>query len=73
MDHSGPSIAIVFGCLCIAPVIAILCVIMLVWLSRRSRENLPADAIVICPACGREISRAVAVCPRCGQTAKGLS
>jgi len=54
---SGPSLAIVFGCLCIAPVIAVICVILLVWLSRRSGANVPVDAIAICPSCGREFLR----------------
>ncbi|MGI8981254.1 MAG: hypothetical protein ACR2FY_18665 [Pirellulaceae bacterium] len=67
MDPSGPSITIVFGCLCIAPVIAVLCVIMLVWLARRSREKLPVNAIVTCPACGREMPQIAAACPHCGQ------
>jgi ribosomal protein L32 len=68
---SGPSLAIVFGCLCIAPVIAIICVILLVWLSRRSRENMSADAIATCPNCGREFLRTATACPHCGAPAKG--
>ncbi|MFN0020791.1 MAG: bL32 family ribosomal protein [Pirellulaceae bacterium] len=70
MDPSGPSLLLVFGCLCIAPVIAILCVILLVWLAKRSRDRLPADAIVTCPSCGREMLRTAAVCPNCGTSAE---
>jgi hypothetical protein len=65
-EFAGPSVAIVFGCLCIAPVIAVFCVILLVWLSHRSRENLPADAIVTCASCGREMLRTAKICPNCG-------
>jgi hypothetical protein len=67
MDQSGPSLAIVFGCLCIAPMIALTCVILLVWLSQRTRRNLPADGIVTCPECGREYSREKDACPHCGR------
>jgi hypothetical protein len=67
MDQSGPSIGVVIGCLCIAPVIALACVILLVWLSQRSRKRLPADAIVTCPGCGREFSVAKSACPYCGR------
>ena len=63
---SGPSFALVFGCLCIAPVIAVICVILLVWLSRRTGANVPADAIVTCPSCGREFLRTAKACPHCG-------
>lgn len=65
-EFAGPSIAIVFGCLCIAPVIAVFTVILLVWLARRGRENLPADAIVTCSSCGREHLRTAVACPHCG-------
>jgi predicted amidophosphoribosyltransferase len=68
---SGPSFALVFGCLCIAPLIAVICVILLVWLSRRSGANVPADAIATCPTCGREFLRTAAACPHCGAPAKG--
>ncbi|MCE9529501.1 MAG: ribosomal protein L32 [Planctomycetales bacterium] len=66
MDPSGPSLFLVFGCLCIAPVIAILCVILLVWLANRSRDRLPPDAIVACASCGREYPRTATKCPHCG-------
>jgi len=66
---TGPSVSLVFSCLCIAPLIGILCVILLVWLAKRSRDNLPKDAVAICSACGREMGREAAECPHCG-TAK---
>jgi hypothetical protein len=69
MEYAGPSLTLVFGCLCIAPVMAILCVILLVWLAKRSRDGLPKDAIVTCPNCGRERPRTAAVCPHCGSSA----
>lgn len=65
-EFAGPSVAMVFGCLCIAPLIAVLCVILLVWLARRSRQGLPADAIVTCASCGREMLRTAKKCPNCG-------
>lgn len=68
MEYAGPSLTLVFGCLCIAPVMAILCVILLVWLAKRSRDRLPTDAILTCPNCGREMLRTVAVCPNCGSS-----
>jgi hypothetical protein len=67
-EFAGPSVTLVFGCLCIAPVIAVLCVILLVWLARRSRQNLPADAIMTCPSCGREMLRTDRSCPHCGSS-----
>lgn len=68
MEYAGPSLTLVFGCLCIAPVMAILCVILLVWLAKRSRDRLPTDAIVTCEKCGREMSRFLAACPHCGNS-----
>ena len=68
MEYAGPSLALVFGCLCIAPVMAILCVILLVWLAKRGRDRLPPDAIVTCASCGREMLRTEEVCPHCGSS-----